>query len=238
MKIRVRFTKSGPMKFIGHLDVMHFFQQLLRRSGIPIAYSTGMSPHQIMSFALPLGIGLESSGEYMDIEITGAVSSEQAIDSMNRHSVEGIEILSFKALPEGAVNAMASVTAADYEIGFREGFLPAFDLSAGMTGLFNRDSVTVIKKTKKSEKETDIKPLVYSFETFEDRLTLRLSCGSVDNIKPELVMKALYGYFDKELPDYALRIKRLDMFTGEKDELKSLDSIGSNIDDQGDNNRI
>ena len=46
------------MRFIGHLDVMHFFQRLLRRSDIPIAYSGGFSPHQIMSFALPLGIGL------------------------------------------------------------------------------------------------------------------------------------------------------------------------------------
>ncbi len=238
MKIRVRFTKSGPMKFIGHLDVMHFFQQLLRRSGIPIAYSTGMSPHQIMSFALPLGIGLESVGEYMDIEINEAVPSLQAVECMNRHSVEGIEILSFKALPEGALNAMASVTAADYEVGFREGFLPSFDLSAAMTGLFERDSVTVLKKTKKSEKETDIKPLVYSFEAFKDRLLLKLSCGSVDNIKPELVMKALYGYHGTELCDYALRIKRLDMYTGERDELNSLDSIGSDIDDQGDYNRV
>ena len=238
MKVRVRFTKSGPVKFIGHLDVMHFFQQLLRRSGIPIAYSTGMSPHQIMSFALPLGIGLESEGEYMDIEINEAVPSAMALESMNRHTVEGIEILSFKALPEGALNAMASVTAADYEVGFREGFLPSFDLGSAMNELFAKDSVTVIKKTKKSEKETDIKPLVYSFEALEDRLLLRLSCGSVDNIKPELVLKALYGLYDTELSEYALRIKRLDMYTGERDELKSLDSIGSNIDDESDSNLI
>ena len=133
---------------------------------------------------------------------------------------------------------MASVTAADYEVSFREGFLPAFDLGAAMAELFSRDSVTVIKKTKKSEKETDLKPLVYSFEAFKDRLILKLSCGSVDNIKPELVMKALYGMYDIKLNEYALRIKRLDMYTGERDELKSLDSIGSNIDDQGDSNRI
>ena len=67
MRIRVKFSKTGSMRFLGHLDLMHFFQQLIRRSGIPIAYSQGMSPHQIMSFALPLGLGAESLGEYMDI---------------------------------------------------------------------------------------------------------------------------------------------------------------------------
>ena len=59
MKIRIKFKKEGVMKFIGHLDVMRYFQKLLRRSGIPIAYSTGMSPHQIMSFAMPLSIDPE-----------------------------------------------------------------------------------------------------------------------------------------------------------------------------------
>ncbi len=238
MKVRVRFTKLGAMKFTGHLDVMHFFQQLLRRSGIPIAYSTGLSPHQIMSFALPLGIGFESIGEYMDIEITEALPSGKAVFAMNRHSVEGIEILSFKRLEEGALNAMASVTAADYEVSFREDFLPGFDLGRGMDELFKKETVPVIKKTKRSEKEVDIKPLVYSCSTRKDSLTLRLSCGSVDNIKPELVMQALYELHNTRLPDYALRIKRLDMFTGNRDELKSLDSIGQDIDDEGDSNQI
>lgn len=54
MKVRVKFAKYGCMKFIGHLDVMRFFQKAIRRAGIDVAYSTGYSPHQIMSFASPL----------------------------------------------------------------------------------------------------------------------------------------------------------------------------------------
>lgn len=67
MKIRIKFRKYGTMKFIGHLDVMRFFQKAIRRAGIPIAYTEGFSPHQIMSFAAPLGVGLTSDGEYLDI---------------------------------------------------------------------------------------------------------------------------------------------------------------------------
>lgn len=56
------------MKFIGHLDTMRYFQKAMRRADIDIAYSTGFSPHQIMSFAAPLGVGITSDGEYLDIE--------------------------------------------------------------------------------------------------------------------------------------------------------------------------
>ena len=55
MKIRVKFKKWGCMKFIGHLDMMRYFQKAVRRADIDIRYSEGYSAHQIMSFAAPLG---------------------------------------------------------------------------------------------------------------------------------------------------------------------------------------
>ena len=51
------------MKFIGHLDIMRYFQKAIRRAEIPIAFTSGFSPHMIMSFANPLGVGLTSDGE-------------------------------------------------------------------------------------------------------------------------------------------------------------------------------
>ena len=68
MKLRIKFIKKGQIKFIGHLDVMRYFQKALRRAEVDVAYSSGFSPHQIMSFASPLGVGLESNGEYFDVE--------------------------------------------------------------------------------------------------------------------------------------------------------------------------
>ena len=65
MKIRVKFSKHGAMKFIGHLDIMRYFQKAIRRAEIPIVFTEGFSPHMVMSFASPLGVGIESEGEYM-----------------------------------------------------------------------------------------------------------------------------------------------------------------------------
>ena len=69
MKVRIQFSKHGAMKFLGHLDIMRYFQKAIRRAGIDIAYTGGFSPHPVMSFASPLGVGLESDGEYMEIEV-------------------------------------------------------------------------------------------------------------------------------------------------------------------------
>ena len=63
MKVRIKFAKEGMMKFIGHLDIMRYFQKAIRRAELPIAYSEGFSPHMILSFAAPLGVGITSLGE-------------------------------------------------------------------------------------------------------------------------------------------------------------------------------
>ena len=91
MKIRIRFRKYGVMKFIGHLDIMRYFQKAMRRAEINICYSEGFSPHQIMSFAAPLGVGITSDGEYLDIEVHSTRSSEESLRALNETMVEGVE---------------------------------------------------------------------------------------------------------------------------------------------------
>ena len=121
MKIRIRFTKKGAVRYIGHLDVMRYFQKCIRRAKVNVAYSGGYSPHQIMTFAAPLGVGLESEGEYMDIGINDDHPDTEAIlNALNEASVPGIRIISVRILPEDAGNAMASVFASEYRITFYE----------------------------------------------------------------------------------------------------------------------
>ena len=50
MKLRVRFSKFGPIKFIGHLDTMRFVQKAIKAAGIPVKYTEGFSPHQVQSY--------------------------------------------------------------------------------------------------------------------------------------------------------------------------------------------
>ena len=69
MKLRIRFTKEGPVRFVGHLDFMRFMQRVLKKSGLDVVYTGGFNPHMILSFAAPLGVGEETIGDYADVEV-------------------------------------------------------------------------------------------------------------------------------------------------------------------------
>ena len=79
MKIRIKFAKTGVMKFVGHLDVMRYFQKAIRRAELPIAYSEGFSPHMLLSFASPLGVGISSPGEYFDMVLAEDMKTDEIV---------------------------------------------------------------------------------------------------------------------------------------------------------------
>lgn len=236
MKLRVKFSKHGVLKFIGHLDVMRYFQKAIRRAGIDIAYSAGFSPHQIMSFAAPLGLGLESNGEYMDIEVNSLTSSKDFINALNAQMVDGIEILEAKLLPENAKNAMASVAAARYTIAFREDYQPTFLTKAVIDDFFGQPEIIVTKQTKKSETTFDMKPFLFecALDERKNALHLVVDASSAGNLKPSLVMKALYDKNNAEFDAYALLITREETYinagTQEAVRLEPLGFVGSDYE--------
>lgn len=209
------------MKFIGHLDMVRYFQKVMRRSEVDVAYSEGFSPHQKMSFAAPLSVGVLSKGEYFDMEVNSTLSTKEAIERINEQNVEGVKVLSYKLLPDNAKNAMAVMSAADYFV-----YTDIFT-DDDITGFINQDSINVIKKTKKSEKEVDIKPLIYSIKKEDNGIFIKLAQGSAQNLKPELVVTALENFTQKSDTSYIY--ERLDMYCTEDGKLISLDNIGSDI---------
>lgn len=213
MKIRIKFRKYGNLKFIGHLDVQRFFQKAVRRAGIDVAYTTGFSPHQIMSFAAPLGVGLESNGEYMDIEVNTFSNCQDIVTRLNQACVEGIEVLSAVVLPKEAGNAMASVAAAGYTVRFREGREPAFDWQNKITSFYERESIPVTKETKKGTMEIDLKEGLYALELRGSALYMLLNASSAGNIKPQMVIEAFLADYQDTLKENALLITREETYT-------------------------
>ena len=221
------------MKFIGHLDVMRFFQKLMRRAEVDICYTTGFSPHQIMSFSAPLGLGVTSEAEYVDIEVHSTESSSEMLRRLNAAVVEGIQILSYRQLPDGAKNAMSIVTASDYRLTFRDGYAPnnPMEFWQKVDEFLKQDWMPVIKKTKKSEKEVDIRPLIYQYRVEESSIFLRVATGSVQNLKPELVLEAFYEANDMEWNPFAFQVHRLNTYTsGENQTFVSLEDLGEDIE--------
>ncbi|HCT91201.1 MAG TPA: Fe-S oxidoreductase [Lachnospiraceae bacterium] len=235
MKVRVKFAKEGAMKFVGHLDIMRYFQKAIRRAGIDIAYSEGFSPHMIMSFANPLSVGLTSGGEYFDMQIRTAFPSAELVRRLNDVMVEGMRVISAVQVPEDkAGKAMSLVEAADYRISFRESQPLPDDWQVRFAAFMERTSIIIRKKTKKGEKEMEIRPLVYEWHFEGDAVFIKVSSGSSDNLRPEYLMEAFFEAEGLILEPFTLMIHRLEIYVDRGSEGRhdfcSLEALGQIIE--------
>jgi radical SAM-linked protein len=148
---------------------------------------------------------------------------------------DGIEILEVKLLPDNAGNAMASVAAAKYTIAFRDGFMPSFMSSKAVEKFYSQPEITVTKKTKKSEATFDMKPYIFELYFDEDTkmLVMTVDASSAGNIKPALVIGAIYERNHSELDEYGLLITREETYTNtgtdEAPKLETLGAVGSDF---------
>lgn len=184
MKARIKFQKYGAMKFIGHLDVMRYFQKAFRRANIDSEYTKGFSPHQIMSFAAPLGVGLTSDGEYVDVQLLSSDTPEIMIERMNAVFTEGFRIIDFHPLLEQeehkkVITAMSLVASADYLVSLKEGYslgniLSIVEFKDTFLKYISEKEIVIDKKTKTSEKAVDIRPMItlvaFDEEEYQDKL--------------------------------------------------------------------
>lgn len=210
MKVRVKFAKRGVLKYIGHLDLMRYFQKAFRRTDINVLYSKGFNPHMIMSFAAPLGVGLESEGEYFDIETDDNEDLSNAVDKLNEQMAEGIEVLKIFKLPDNSTNAMASVKAADYEIRFDD----MSPLSDSFMSAFNEsDEIIFTKATKRSEKTFNVKEFIFELVIKSDKvLFIKTDASSAGNLKPQIALEAILNKMGLDIKDYPFHIFRLDLY--------------------------
>lgn len=245
IKARIKFSKTGSMRFIGHLDVMRYFQKAFRRANIPVSYSQGYSPHQILSFTSPLGIGLTSDAEYMDMELDEYPEPEKMVDWMNTQMNDEIRVRHFCLLPHNAKPSMALLASCDYVITLKPHTESAFRdtnwTEERLAEFLSQEQITITKKTKRSEKLVDIRPNIYyactdreqfeketgqayresciDLEEYQPVLFCQLTAGSVVNIKPELVMEALCHFVDIDFDPLHYQIHRLEMY-GDKNYKK------------------
>ena len=234
MKVRIKFTKEGPVKFIGHLDTMRYFQKAIRRAGLPVAFTGGYSPHMIMSFAAPLGVGIESLGEYFDVEFTETLPTDEITSRLNDVMTEGIRVKSARKVEDGkAGKAMSLVAAADYLVSFREEKEPNTQWQEKIAEFYKQSSIVVSKKTKRSETQVDIRPFIYKMELLENSIFLRLASASSNYTKPDLVMDTFLAWLGEEPVPFAYMVKRLELYAnkseGDTPEFLTLEALGEEV---------
>lgn len=228
LKVRVKYSKMGVLRFISHLDVMRLFQKAIRRADLDIAYSGGFSPHQIISFAAPMPLGMTSVGEYFDADFNSVTSTVDMVNRLNEVLPEYAQVSDIVILPEKAKNSMSVVSASDYIVYKNdEAEDNKVDVIQNYIDTLNSsEEVKVVKKTKTKEELTDIKPMIYELKTCERGIYMRLKAGSNGNLKPESVVEALCNFAGIEYDRYDYMVERQETYLGDAPDFKPLAEAG------------
>ncbi len=194
-KFRIQFTKYGDMKYVSHLDMIRLFTRMFHRAELPISYSNGYNPHPKMSVLLPLSVGFESSCEYLDAEFDSTISMLDCLKKLRAATPLGMDIPQIALLNETSRKAK-EIRYASYNI-TTDAKISAQQIEA----FLDLDSIVVMKKTKRSEGEADIRPdIMHLCATGENSFSAIISAGSEANLKPDLLIKAMETYIDGFCP--------------------------------------
>ncbi|ACD52539.1 UNVERIFIED_ORG: radical SAM protein [Clostridium botulinum] len=225
MRYLIKYTKEANVKFISHLDLMRTIQKNIRRAELPMEYSKGFNPHMTMSIAQPLAVGVYSDGEYMDLVFAEEMNEKEIIDRLNSVSSSGIKFKEATKIPyvEGekkVPQGMALIDAARYTA--KVPYENIENLENEVNELLNKSDWKTIKKSKKGEKEVDIKPMIKEFKFWikDDYLIINMviNSGSREHLAPELVVKYIQERTSYAKTESFVDIKREEMYflKGEK----------------------
>lgn len=218
MRYLIKFSKESNIKFVSHLDIQRTIQRNFKRSGLNVEYSKGFNPHILMSVAQPLAVGMYSKGEYMDVRFNEETDEKEIIDKLNDTAPSGIKY--FKALKikddvnKKVFKSMAAITNAKYVIKIK--YTDSSKIEKEIKNILSLKEWFTIKKSKKSEKTVDIKPMVknlkYSIKNEELLFGVILSCGSRENLSAEVFAKFIKENTSSVKENSFVDIQRLEMF--------------------------
>ena len=206
-KYIVEFYKNEKVKYVSHLDIIRMIGRAMRRADLKIRHSQGFNPHPLLSFAHPLGVGISSKGELIEIELENDISPKELGEKMDAVMPDGFGITGVKKCNEKS--PFAALAAAAYEIVLTGSF------NENVLDFLSNETIVMPKKTKSGVKDVDIKPMIKGAKLSQHtdkgvKLAVMLSCGN-DNLKPELFIETLEKFAGSQAQAY--KIRRVGLFT-------------------------
>ena len=115
-RVRIRFSKQGDLRLIGHRDLVRTTERLFRRAGLPLGMSQGFHPKPRMSFPAALAVGIEGLDEVMEIELAQEMTAKDLLGRLTARRVPGLDFHRVEVLPPGIKATKARITRVTYQI--------------------------------------------------------------------------------------------------------------------------
>ncbi len=198
-RIRVNFSKTGPVRFLSHLEMKEAITRAIRRASLPVRYTGGYHPMQKIAFLDPTPVGMESTDEYMDIDFRAPVKPGEVSAALTRELPQGLDILSAGQISLQLPSLSASIKGTKYLIFIKNGPLSAEELGIeleSLEGLLKdfreQEQIQVRVRRADKDKVIDIKPFLAGLVLIKDSsIELTFNNFAGPRVKPHEVLSKL-----------------------------------------------
>lgn len=202
--LRLRYAKRGPARFTSHRDFSRAFERALRRANVPMAYSSGFSPHPRISYANASPTGAATEAEYLEIGLAELRDPESVRDDLNAALPPGMRVLAVADGRSGSLTDLLS--ASEWKIDL--GDVDPGVLADATAALLAADAVEVQRMTKSGLRTFDARAAIVTLRA--DGTTLQLvSWQGTPLVRPDDVVSALKQLDDRLRPDAPALLTRL-----------------------------
>ena len=199
MRLRITFSKTGALRYIGHLDLNTIWERAARRAGLPLAYTHGFHPQPKMNFASALPLGFSSRCEMVDVWFNIDVDPSTLSSQLQTMMPAGIGILNIQSVDERAPALQNQILSAEYEVHVTE----AMD-KVHLEQKINEVMASASLPRERRGKSYDLRPLIEKLElAAEHQIRMRLSAREGATGRPEEVLSVL------EIPIEQVSIERI-----------------------------
>ncbi len=167
---RLQYAKTGLLRFIGHLDLVALLQRILRIAQLPLVFSEGFSPHPRLSFAPPLPLGMESTAEYLDLQLYGAEEVD-LVERLNPLLPEGLQVLSCWRYLVKPPPLSQWIQLGVYQVQFPD----EVDLTAAIARFEKEPRIYFSKQSKSSKTQIDLKQFVLQLNLRFEKQVLEMA---------------------------------------------------------------
>jgi radical SAM-linked protein len=191
-KIRLRFSKTGRMSLLSHLELLTLFSRAVGRARVPIRFSQGFHPHPKFSFATALSVGVESWAEYLDMEVDAVCDPEVVRETLNSVLPDGIRIMEAVKIPRSSPSLAVITESVRYRVTLLGPFPE--DLGARIEAFMALETFPLRREKKGKVLELDLRLEVVELRACDNSLEMTIRRG-----KPIEFATAITGLTAEEL---------------------------------------
>ena len=203
-KLRVRFSKTGNMRYLSHNELILSIIRAVKRADIPVAFSEGFHPHPKVSFGPALPSGVEGTQEFFDIELMEIVKESDFETMMNAQLPEGLEVISAALIPEGEKSLSEIISCYNYEVNIDK------EDEKRINSFTELESVVVARK----KKDVDIRPMVTEANIKNNKLFLTVSDTDSANVRLSEILQEMLQKTPEEVQ--SMTVKRTGLYGNNK----------------------